>query len=79
MDTMNVMVCVIPRIGDKMKKTPKIYYLNDLKEIDDNSVFIENEWVPARSLGLPSIKNRLHYAWLVFSGKADVLVWPKGQ
>lgn len=34
------------------------------------------EWVPARPIGFPSFKNRITSAWLVFTGRADVLQWP---
>ena len=33
-------------------------------------------WRPARPLGYPSLGNRIRSAWLVFTGKADVLLWP---
>ena len=33
-------------------------------------------WVPARSHGMFSIKERLRLAWKVFTGRADVLEWP---
>jgi hypothetical protein len=33
-------------------------------------------WVPARAYGL---SNRWKAAWLVFTGKADALVWLGGQ
>ncbi len=36
-------------------------------------------WVPARPIGYFSITNRLKYAWMVFTGKADIIIWPGGQ
>lgn len=33
-------------------------------------------WVPARPLGLDTIPARFRAAWLVFTGKADALLWP---
>jgi len=38
---------------------------------------IDGMWVPARRLGDPSMVNRFKVAWLVFTGKADALVWPE--
>ena len=40
---------------------------------------INGKWVPARPLGYQSFFNRVRCAWLVFTGKADALVWPEGQ
>jgi hypothetical protein len=36
----------------------------------------DGKWVPARSLGYPSILMRFKCAWLVWTGKADALIWP---
>jgi hypothetical protein len=36
-------------------------------------------WIPARPTGNSSIPNRVKCAWLVFTGKADALLWPKNQ
>lgn len=36
-------------------------------------------WVPARPSGYSSWIYRCKAAWLVFTGKADALIWPKGQ
>ncbi len=33
------------------------------------------KWVPARPCGFSSWRNRLHATWLVFTGKADALIW----
>lgn len=40
---------------------------------------IDDEWVPARPLGLSSLRDRLRAAWLAFTGKCDLVRWPKGQ
>lgn len=63
-----------------MKKYPKIITLERLVlEMKDPLVHINEKWVPCRSEGLSSFKNKLKCAWLVFTGKADALVWPEGQ
>jgi hypothetical protein len=36
-------------------------------------------WVPARPEGFASWRYRVKAAWMVFTGKADALVWPVGQ
>lgn len=33
-------------------------------------------WYPARSEGYPSILQRFRCAWMVFTGRADALIWP---
>jgi hypothetical protein len=49
-----------------------------LKENKD-AVLIKDRWVPARPLGRQTFTNRLRCTWLVFTGKADALVWPEKQ
>ena len=34
-------------------------------------------YVPARGEGFASLENRIHCAWLVFTGQADALTWPE--
>lgn len=36
-------------------------------------------WVPARPSGYPSFGQRLKAASLVFTGKADAVIWEGGQ
>ena len=70
-----------------MKKAPNLWRLEDLpgmrpvaKRIPDmTAVEIGGHWMPARPLGYYSLKSRLKLAWLVFTGKADALLWPGGQ
>lgn len=40
---------------------------------------IDGKWVPARPLGLDTLRSRLRAAWWAFTGKADVVIWPGGQ
>lgn len=44
-----------------------------------NSAEINGKWVPARPYGWDNITYRMKAAWLVFTGKADVVIWPEGQ
>lgn len=39
------------------------------------SACIGGKWVMARPLSPLNIVKNIKYAWLVFTGKADVLVW----
>ncbi len=70
-----------------MKKAPTLYNMEELpgmRPISKNiptltECEIDGKWMPARPLGYYSFKNRLNLAWLVFTGKADALVWPGNQ
>lgn len=48
--------------------------MREFKVNEETSVF-----VPARPLGYPSLWHRFKCAWLVFTGRADVVTWPYGQ
>jgi len=41
----------------------------------ENTVYIESSWELARPEPYFSWKKRWQLAWLVFTGKADALVW----
>lgn len=43
------------------------------------SAGINGKWVPARPIGFQSLGSRLRATWLVFTGRADALIWPEGQ
>jgi hypothetical protein len=45
---------------------------------EDMSRLPNGRWVAARALGFASWRHRWHAAWLVFTGRADALVW-EGQ
>lgn len=36
-------------------------------------------YVPARALGFASWRERIKATWLVWTGRADALIWPAGQ
>lgn len=40
---------------------------------------IDGRYVPARPEGFSSIWYRIHATWLVWTGRADALIWPAGQ
>lgn len=57
-----------------------IHHLSDiLVSASKTRAEINGEWVPARPLGFSSFSYRCKAAWLVFTGKADALIWPEGQ
>ena len=62
-----------------LNKAPTVYELGNLIKILQEDVTlaeVDGKWVPSRPLGYYSLKTRLKAAWLVFTGKADVVVWP---
>ena len=49
--------------------------------INSTSAEINGKWVPARPINYTcrNLREKLRDAWMVFTGKADALVWPEGQ
>ena len=66
-----------------MRKAPSIYKLQDLAQrVNDRECLSgtkDGKWVPARSLGYFSLAHRAKCAWMVFTGKADCVIWPNDQ
>jgi hypothetical protein len=61
-------------------KYPVFWTLRQIKDYADNTQCqLNGRWVPARPRGYPSFLTRLRLAWMVFTGRADALVWPEGQ
>lgn len=60
-----------------MKRTPNVYSADDIKNWDVQSAGKNGLWTQARPMSWPgmNIQKRLSAAWMVFTGKADVLVW----
>ena len=61
-------------------KHPNIFRLFDFyHQVIHGSIqqeYAPGQWCPVRPLGYPSIKYRIKAAWLVFTGKADAIIWP---
>ncbi|ACL06207.1 hypothetical protein Dalk_4529 [Desulfatibacillum aliphaticivorans] len=60
------------------KKETNIFQINDIV-LAGGTVLRQiktGAWVPARPIGKTNLKYRLKAAWMVFAGKADVVVWP---
>ena len=62
-------------------KQPQIFHANYI-DMDTRTQTQDSNgaWVPARPLayqhtGFRNLQNRLHLAWLVFTGKCDALQW----
>jgi hypothetical protein len=41
----------------------------------DIQTLVGERWVRARPRGTPSFRSRLKATWLVFTGRADALIW----
>lgn len=37
----------------------------------------DGTWVPARPSGFYHLRTRIEWAWMVFTGKADIVIWPE--
>ena len=59
---------------------PNIVWASDIiAHGNDNAVKLaDGRYVPARALGFQSLRYRLRATWLVFTGRADALLW-EGQ
>ena len=60
-------------------KSPNLISMYAIHNLLDCQVCIKDKWVPCRPIGLSGIVNRFKLAWMVFTGKADALIWPLGQ
>lgn len=52
---------------------------NLVKYAESISTQINGQWVPARPLGWTGLLYRLRAAWMVFSGRADAVTWPRQE
>jgi hypothetical protein len=61
-----------------MNRAPGLYNARQLMltGMESQAQLPNGCWVPARPLGLFSFRSRLRLAWMVFTGRADALVWP---
>lgn len=63
-----------------MSKYPQIFTLASVRKIEETTAIrVNRKYVPARPLGFPSIISRFKCAWMVFTGRADALIWPEDQ
>lgn len=66
-----------------LNKAPNIWNLDHLVAYVNNRTSLTEvhggTWVPARPLGLFSLKERFRLAWKTFKGEVDVVRWPGDQ
>lgn len=63
-----------------MKKAPRIWELPKLLDIAQKvTMKVNDEWFSVRPIDTNNIQTRLRATWLVFTGKADAVVWPADQ
>lgn len=63
-----------------MAKYPNIWTLEGLtRSVRECSTQIDGKYMPARPLGFATIGSRIRLAAMVFTGRADALIWPGGQ
>jgi hypothetical protein len=53
-----------------------ISHLIEHIETGPTTISPSGRFVPARPYGFYSLGNRFRLAWMVFTGKADALLWP---
>jgi len=64
----------------EMSRYPNVCYVDYIiAHANDNAVATPEGYIPARPLGFQSFLSRCHCAWMVFTGRADALVWGGGQ
>lgn len=61
-----------------MNHAPSLVRLRDVTRVDA-LVQSPGGWLPARPMGLFSLKSRVKLAWMVFTGRADAYVWPQDE
>ena len=61
-----------------MKQAPSIYTVDYIRT-SNTTAQINGKWIPARPLGLDTLKNRFRLAFMVFTGKLDALKWGGNQ
>jgi hypothetical protein len=62
-------------------KYPNLFKVEDLLDTQAGytSTNINGKWLPARPEGYQSLWSRMYCAWLIFTGKADAVIWPGNQ
>jgi hypothetical protein len=64
-----------------MDRAPSLWYLKDLYDEVTNGprTCVKGHWVPERPLSFHSLRRRFRFAWMVFKGEADAVVWPEDE
>lgn len=69
----------MPEYYSRSPRWPNILSAYDFVDgnLEDTSALLpDGRWVVARPYGFCSLWQRLKATWLVFTGRADALVWP---
>ena len=58
-----------------------IWKLEQLQARNREQARINNKWVPVRPINYKyrSLREKIKESYMVFIGKADLLIWPEGQ
>ncbi len=61
-----------------MIKHPNIRTVQSILDYDTECKISDGSWVPARAqTTVMSFRSRMKATWLVFTGRADALIWPE--
>lgn len=65
----------------KSNRAPTVWTLRGLFEraITVQTSHDGKNYYPGRPIGLDTVGNRIRCAWMVFTGRADAVIWPEGQ
>lgn len=58
-------------------KGVSIFKVEEIKSWDAETYVGYGQWKPARPEGLTNLFFRIKCAWMVFTGKGDVVLWEK--
>jgi hypothetical protein len=63
-----------------MKKGPNVFTIETLMHVATIAQQNNNgKWIPARPIAAPTLRERVHCAYLAFRGECDLVKWPGGQ
>ena len=65
-----------------MRRSPTVYdllHLCGMVAKNDPLCEVDGAWVPARPMGYFGLRIRLRAAWLAFTGRGDVVIWPQDR
>ena len=54
-------------------------WIRSIANPDVSTGLADGRWVPARPIAFQSLRERIRATWLVWTGRADALVWPGDQ
>jgi hypothetical protein len=75
----------VMRFQNEMKRYPRVIDIEEaMRQARENMTLIRTQggrdrWVPCRAYTITSLRERIRMAWMVFTGKADALIYPDQQ